>query len=395
MFEPMIRTQSAFWQVLLEVGGAAAPERGAQTGHRGAVSYPRLVLDLDRAQGREELLDQVVLLVVERRAAEVGEAERAVDPPALVVGVLPAVLARRRSRARRSCPSPSRASSSSHSVAARAAVLDLREAVGLLDELARGRALRAERALVDRRARVALDVDELAAARVDDLAAADRAVGADRLGGLQPGDPRAGLLGLARRRARAHAPVGEPGRRRAPRRSRCQELRPPDAPYPLGPWREPPSGHTRSSGPSAPRHRALHGQRLGPHPPPHQAHARLHGRHGDPAGRRRDRPLRAGRAQPRQRDRRRASRRGPATPRRSSRGAAAPAASTTPARRSRSCSGRSGRVLRTTTRAGAESAARRRRSGSPPRARSTASSSTGGSRRARTRCGSSRGPCTR
>ena len=35
------------------------------------------------------------------------------------------------------------------------------------------------------RARVALDVDELAAAGVDDLAAADRAVGADRLGRLQ------------------------------------------------------------------------------------------------------------------------------------------------------------------------------------------------------------------
>ena len=49
----------------------------------------------------------------------------------------------------------------------------------LLDELARGGALRAERALVDRRVRVALDVDELAAAGVDELAAADGAVRAD------------------------------------------------------------------------------------------------------------------------------------------------------------------------------------------------------------------------
>ena len=88
------------------------------------------------------------------------------------------------------------------------AVPDLGEAAGLLDELARGGALRAQRALVDRRARVALDVDELAAARVDDLAAADRAVGADRLGDLQARDAGAGPLRAACDTARgAHAPV--------------------------------------------------------------------------------------------------------------------------------------------------------------------------------------------
>src|SRR5204862_8291848 len=56
-------------QVLLEVGGAAAPERGPQTGDRRAVSYPRLLLDLDRPHRREQLLDQVVPLVVRRRSA--------------------------------------------------------------------------------------------------------------------------------------------------------------------------------------------------------------------------------------------------------------------------------------------------------------------------------------
>ena len=79
---------------------------------------------------------------------------------------------------------------------------------GLLDQLARGRALRAQRALVDRRARVALDVDQLAVARVDELAAADGAVRADGLRDLQAGDPRAGLLGLARGGERPEAPVG-------------------------------------------------------------------------------------------------------------------------------------------------------------------------------------------
>src|SRR5829696_1092837 len=174
--------------VLLGVGGAAAPERGPQTGDRGGVSYAGLVFDLDRAHRREELLDQVVLLVVERGAAQVREAHRAVDAPAVLVLDLPVVLAgaddalgdhvHRRLELDLLPLRP-----------ARPAVLDLGEATGLLDQLARGRALRAQRALVDRRARVALDVDELAVAGVHDLTAADGAVGADRLGRLQPGDP--------------------------------------------------------------------------------------------------------------------------------------------------------------------------------------------------------------
>ena len=66
-------------QVLLEGGGAAATERGPQTGDRGGVSYTGLVLDLDRAHRGEELLDEVVLLVVEGRAAEAGDAHGAAE----------------------------------------------------------------------------------------------------------------------------------------------------------------------------------------------------------------------------------------------------------------------------------------------------------------------------
>src|SRR3712207_9207412 len=65
------------------------------------------------------------------------------------------------------------------------------------------------RSLVDRRAGVALDVDDLprasgralvtaSLARVDELAAAHRAVRAHRLGDLQAGDARPGLLRVAR-----------------------------------------------------------------------------------------------------------------------------------------------------------------------------------------------------
>src|SRR5664279_6600204 len=77
-------------QVLLEGGGPATTERSSQTGNGGAVSNTRLVLDLDRAQGREQFLDQVVLFVVERRAAEPGDGERAPQHTSLVVVVLPA-----------------------------------------------------------------------------------------------------------------------------------------------------------------------------------------------------------------------------------------------------------------------------------------------------------------
>ena len=72
--EPMIRIASAFDEILLRRRRAAAPERGAQTGHRGAMSYPGLVADGDHPEAAgEQLLDQVVLFVVERRAAQVRD----------------------------------------------------------------------------------------------------------------------------------------------------------------------------------------------------------------------------------------------------------------------------------------------------------------------------------
>src|SRR4051794_4761377 len=136
-------------EILLERGRAAAAERGPQTGDRARVSYARLVLDLHGAHRGERLLYEVVLLVVERRTAEVGEAQRAVHAPAMVVRVLPAVLAGgddalgdhvHRDLEVELAPLGR----------ARRAVEDLRQPAGLLDELARGRALRAQRALVDR-----------------------------------------------------------------------------------------------------------------------------------------------------------------------------------------------------------------------------------------------------
>ena len=79
MFEPWMMMQSALARSCWNVGGAAATEDGPQTGDGGGVSNTRLVLDLDGAQRREQLLDEVVLLVVQRRAAEAGDAQRAAD----------------------------------------------------------------------------------------------------------------------------------------------------------------------------------------------------------------------------------------------------------------------------------------------------------------------------
>src|ERR671920_42694 len=79
-------------EVFLEVGRATTAERGTQTGHRGGVLYPRLVLDLDRAQGAVELLHEVVLLVVEGRPSEARYPHGPIDAPALVL-VLPALAA--------------------------------------------------------------------------------------------------------------------------------------------------------------------------------------------------------------------------------------------------------------------------------------------------------------
>src|SRR6185437_802632 len=87
----------AIGKVLLEVAGAAATERGPQTGDGGAVSYARLVLDLHRTHRGVELAHQVVLFVVERGAAERSDAHatsRAPLLPRLADVLLPALGAR-------------------------------------------------------------------------------------------------------------------------------------------------------------------------------------------------------------------------------------------------------------------------------------------------------------
>src|SRR6516165_6360922 len=70
MLDP-IQDAIAVRHVLLIIGGRAAAEGGAQTGHRSAMSYPRLVLDrYDSQPAAEKLLNEVVLLIVDGRPAQ-------------------------------------------------------------------------------------------------------------------------------------------------------------------------------------------------------------------------------------------------------------------------------------------------------------------------------------
>ena len=131
-------------QILLETGGATAPERGPRPGTV-LECHMRAWFSICTAPiAVKDLRMEVVLLVIERRTAEVRKAERAVDPLAVLVLGLPPVLAGR-----------------DHTLgdhvhrrleievlpvcAARAPIADRRQPARLLDELTRGRAFWAQR----------------------------------------------------------------------------------------------------------------------------------------------------------------------------------------------------------------------------------------------------------
>ena len=73
-------------EILLRAGSSAPVERGAQTGHRAAMSYPRLVGDAYHPQAEgEEFADQIIFFVVEGSAAEVTNRRRVIDGISLLV----------------------------------------------------------------------------------------------------------------------------------------------------------------------------------------------------------------------------------------------------------------------------------------------------------------------
>jgi hypothetical protein len=67
-------------EIFLGGGRASASERGAQTGHRAAVSYPGLIGNAHHSQpAGEQFFDEIIFLVIEGRAAKMRDAFHMVD----------------------------------------------------------------------------------------------------------------------------------------------------------------------------------------------------------------------------------------------------------------------------------------------------------------------------
>ena len=73
-------------QILLRGRSSAPAEGGAQTGHRAAMSYPGLVGHTDHAQAsREKFFYEIILFVIQRRAAEVANRGSVIDRRAVLL----------------------------------------------------------------------------------------------------------------------------------------------------------------------------------------------------------------------------------------------------------------------------------------------------------------------
>src|SRR5437773_6894720 len=74
-------------EILLRSRSSAPAEGGAQTGHRAAMSYPRLVGYADHPQAEsEKFSDKIVLFDIERSAAKMTDRGRVIDRhPVLLV----------------------------------------------------------------------------------------------------------------------------------------------------------------------------------------------------------------------------------------------------------------------------------------------------------------------
>src|SRR5437763_15224433 len=67
-------------KILLRGRSSAAAEGGAQTGHRAAMSYPRLVGYADHPQAEgEQFSDEIIFFVIERSSAEMTDSRRVID----------------------------------------------------------------------------------------------------------------------------------------------------------------------------------------------------------------------------------------------------------------------------------------------------------------------------
>jgi hypothetical protein len=73
-------------EILLRGRSSAAAKRGAQTGHRAAMSYPRLIGHTDHPQaGGKKFLYEIIFFVIERGAAEMTDRSGVIDDGAVLI----------------------------------------------------------------------------------------------------------------------------------------------------------------------------------------------------------------------------------------------------------------------------------------------------------------------
>ena len=180
----------AVGQILLIIRRSTAAEGGAQTGHRGAMSYPGLVLDRNQAQCSGKELDEIVLFVVQRRPAQRANVRDMVKDarPSSLLFLKPCSRVCWTFWAIRSIAHSNGFSTHSFAYGARYSTFLMRWAIVL--ELKGIGALGAERALVDRAVGVTFDVDDDAVFGVDVGPAANRAIGADTVRHRRTADAR-------------------------------------------------------------------------------------------------------------------------------------------------------------------------------------------------------------
>src|SRR5438128_6090435 len=167
-------------EILLRGCGSASAKRGAQTGHRAAMSYPRLVGHTDHAQaGGEKFLDQISFFVIERGAAEMADRCGVID----IRSVHLSATGRIRCGELDECALARFPNAIRHHVhrsikrdfrpllRARRAIFHFRLATGMSEQLIRGGAFWAKISLTDRAFRIALDRNQLPVLAINELAA--------------------------------------------------------------------------------------------------------------------------------------------------------------------------------------------------------------------------------
>src|SRR5437773_5469397 len=191
-------------EILLRGRSSAAAEGGAQTGHRAAMSYPRLVGHTDHVQAAsEEFFYEIIFFVVEGGAAEMADRSRMIDGCAVLLsneGALTRFPDAVRHHLHRTIHRNFRPL-----FRARCAVFYFRFTLRMREQLIRRRTLWTKIPLTDRTFRIAFDGNQFAVFVINELTATDTAIWADRARNLCVIDPSVHRTRLVRHRLEAGA----------------------------------------------------------------------------------------------------------------------------------------------------------------------------------------------